>query len=49
MTLIDEYFEFQEKFESKYGEKTIVLMEVGKFFEIYGVVNDEMKRCGEMK
>ena len=38
MTIIDEYFEYQEKYEKIYGEKTIVLMEVGGFFEIYGVV-----------
>lgn len=44
MTLIDEYLELQEKYEKKYGEKTIVLMEVGSFFEIYGVVNDEIQR-----
>jgi len=39
MTLIDEYLELQQKYEQKYGEKTIVLMQVGGFFEIYGVVN----------
>ena len=44
MTIIDEYLEYQEKFENKFGEKTIVLMEVGSFFEIYGVVNDTEKR-----
>ena len=41
MTLIDDYLELQEKYEKKYGEKTIVLMEVGGFFEIYGIVYDE--------
>ena len=44
MTIIDDYLEYQEKFENKFGEKTIVLMEVGSFFEIYGVVNDTEKR-----
>ena len=38
MTLIDDYLELQEKYEKKFGEKTIVLMQVGGFFEIYGVV-----------
>ena len=42
MTIIDQYFDYQEKFEKKYGEKTIVLMEVGSFFEIYGVTNNKM-------
>ena len=35
--LIDDYFKHQIRFEKKYGEKTIVLMEVGSFFEFYGV------------
>lgn len=40
MTIIDDYLELQEKYEAKYGEKSIVLMEVGGFFEVYGVVTD---------
>ena len=44
MTIINDYLDYQEKFEKKFGEKTIVLMEVGSFFEIYGVVNDTEKR-----
>ncbi len=39
MTLIEEYFEFQDKYTKVYGEDTIVLMEVGSFFEIYQVGN----------
>lgn len=44
MTLIDDYFVLQEKYEKKYGEKTIVLMECGQFFEIYGIKNDLEKK-----
>ena len=44
LTVIEQYFLDQEKYEKKYGENTIVLTEVGSFFEIYGVVNDNMKR-----
>ena len=44
MTLIDDYFALQEKYEKKFGEKTIVLMQVGGFFEIYGVVTDTIKK-----
>ena len=44
MTLIDDYFELQVKYEKKFGEKTIVLMQVGGFFEIYGVVTDTIKK-----
>ena len=36
MSLIDEYFDYQDNFEKKYGTNTIVLMEVGSFFEVYG-------------
>ena len=44
MTIIDEYLALQDKYEKKFGDKTIVLMEVGAFFEIYGVVNKTEKR-----
>ena len=40
-TIIDEYLEKQEYYEKKYGENTVVLMEVGGFFEIYSVINDD--------
>ena len=37
-SLISEYLDLQEQYQKKWGEKTIVLMEVGSFFEIYGVL-----------
>ena len=37
------YFDLQQYFESKYGENTIILMEIGSFFELYEVNNDELK------
>ena len=37
--LIDDYFDYQIKYQFKYGERTIVLMQVGSFFEAYGVDN----------
>ena len=40
MTLIDDYLSEQEKYEKKYGEFTIVLMQVGHFYEAYGVSNE---------
>uniref|UniRef100_A0A6C0EJD5 DNA mismatch repair proteins mutS family domain-containing protein n=1 Tax=viral metagenome TaxID=1070528 RepID=A0A6C0EJD5_9ZZZZ len=43
MVLIDEYLGLQEKYEKKYGPKTIVLYECGQFFEIYGVENETEK------
>ena len=41
--LTDIYFELQKMFEAKYGADTVVLMEVGTFFEVYEVNNDEMQ------
>ncbi len=41
--LTEIYFELQEYFESKYGKNTLVFMEIGTFFEIYEVNNNELK------
>jgi DNA mismatch repair protein MutS len=41
--LTEIYFELQEYFESKYGNDTIILIEIGSFFEIYEVNNDKLK------
>ena len=42
MALIKEYFELTKKYQEDYGENTIVLMQVGSFFEVYGI-NDNKK------
>ncbi len=41
--LTEIYFDLQLHFEQKYGKDALVLMEIGTFFEIYEVNNDEMK------
>jgi len=41
--LIHEYLEQQIEYEKKYGKNTLVLMQVGSFFEFYGVNNKEEK------
>ncbi len=41
--LTQQYFKLQELFEAKYGKDTVVLMEVGTFYETYEVNNDEEK------
>ena len=41
--IIDDYLEIQQKYEKKYGAFTVVLMEVGSFYEVYGVDNKEFK------
>jgi len=41
--LSEVYFELQLYFEKKYGKDTLVLIEIGTFFEVYEVNNDELK------
>lgn len=36
-TMMAEYFKLTDQYVAKYGEKTVVLMQVGAFFEIYGL------------
>ena len=39
MALVKDYFEKTIKYQSEYGKKTIVLMQVVAFFEVYGIEN----------
>ncbi|DAB28301.1 MAG: DNA mismatch repair protein [Sulfurimonas sp. RIFOXYD12_FULL_33_39] len=41
--LTQTYFELQRYFEDKYGNDTVVFMEIGTFFEVYEVNNDDMQ------
>ncbi len=41
--LTEIYFDLQKHYEAKYGENTVVLMEVGTFFEVYEVDNEALK------
>jgi DNA mismatch repair protein MutS len=36
MALVKDYFEKTKHYKDEYGEKTLVLMQVGSFFEVYG-------------
>jgi Mismatch repair ATPase (MutS family) len=38
--LIDEYFEYQTRYEKQYGKNTLVLMQVGSFFEAYQTLDN---------
>ena len=38
MALIKDYFEKTKKHIDEFGELTIVLMQVGAFFEVYGLL-----------
>lgn len=41
--LTQSYFKLQSLFEEKYGTNTVILMEIGTFFEVYEVDNDTDK------
>ena len=47
MTLIDDYLAEQQKYEKIYGENTIVLMQVGHFYECYAVDNTKESVNGD--
>ena len=40
--ILKEYLNYHYKYIEKYGENTVVLMQVGSFYEIYAVINDEI-------
>jgi DNA mismatch repair protein MutS len=43
MSVATEYFEITKKYQSEYGQNTILLMQVGSFFEVYAIVNSVTK------
>lgn len=46
--IFDQYCFFLKHYQEKYGPKTTILMQVGSFYELYGVDNENMK-IGEVK
>ncbi|MFA6138369.1 MAG: DNA mismatch repair protein [Sulfurimonas sp.] len=46
--LTQTYFDLQRYFEEKYGKDTVVFMEIGTFFEVYEVNNDD-EQVGKAK
>ena len=54
MALIQEYFELSNKYQQEYGTNTILLMQVGSFFEVYGnktqrIIDDFTRICKKYK
>lgn len=41
--IYDDYIDYSKTYTTQYGDKTLVLMEVGSFFEIYAIDNAEEK------
>ena len=46
MLLVEDYLEKTKYYKSKYGEKTIVMMQVGAFYEVYAIVGENGKYIG---
>ena len=47
MSFLNNYFKFQEEYQSKYGSKTIVLCQKGPFYEIYQMVSKDIGKSKE--
>ena len=45
MALVKDYFEKTKQYIQEYGEKTVVLMQVGAFFEIYGLKEETEEKA----
>ena len=46
MALVKEYFDITKKYQNEYGGKTLLLMQVGAFFEVYGMSDDNNRITG---
>ena len=46
-SIFKEYCHYLNKYKQKYGKQTILLMQVGSFYEIYAILNDE-EQLGEL-
>lgn len=46
--IYDDYITYTTTYQTKYGDKTVVFMQVGDFFELYGVQNDQEKAGADM-
>ena len=46
-SIFKEYVSYLSTYKGKYGELTVVLMQVGSFYEIYAILNDD-EQLGEV-
>ena len=46
MSLINKYFTLTEDLKKEYGERSVVLMQVGSFYEVYAIKN-EAEKCNK--
>ena len=45
--MLKQYFQLRDEYREKYGEKTILLFQVGAFYEVYTKVNEKNKEIVE--
>ena len=38
--IIDDYLDKEIEYKNKYGENTLILMQVGSFYELYSIVEN---------
>ena len=46
MSIVEDYLNYTNKWKAEYGEKTIVLMQVGSFYEAYALKNPDGSSSG---
>ena len=46
MSIVQDYLDYTKKWKAEYGEKTIVLIQVGSFFEVYSLKNPDGTSSG---
>ena len=46
MPIVEDYLKYTKQWKDEYGEKTIVLMQVGSFFEVYALKNENNELTG---
>ena len=39
--ILDEYLLYHDTYKIKYGKKTLILMQVGSFYECYGIIKNK--------
>ena len=47
MAMLKQYFSIRDEYRSKYGDKTLLLMEVGSFYEVYTKLDPSTKEIVE--
>ena len=46
MSLVENYLSYTKKWKQEYGEETLVLMQVGSFFEVYALLDENGQKQG---